>query len=135
MKRRTLIGAGGLWLAPLASHAQPARKVYRIGILTVGPTAATAGPQPQSQSTSALLRGLRELGYVYGETFVTEPRSAEGQVERFPVLVADLIRLQVVPCLPQLQRPSRHWATWSPQVRRQSAVLARARAAPDRASS
>jgi putative ABC transport system substrate-binding protein len=39
--------------------------------------------------------GLRELGYVYGETFVTEPRSAEGQVERFPGLVAELIRLQV----------------------------------------
>jgi putative ABC transport system substrate-binding protein len=41
------------------------------------------------------LRGLRGLGYVYGETFVSEPRSAEGQVDRFPALVAELIRLPV----------------------------------------
>ena len=96
MKRRTLIGAGGLWLAPLASRAQPARKVHRIGMLGVGPnTADMAGPKPAFPPIAALVAGLRELGYVYGETFVTEPRSAEGQVERFPGLVAELIRLQV----------------------------------------
>ena len=96
MKRRTLIGASGLWLAPLGILAQPARKVYRIGMLGVGAdTAEMAGPKPTNPPTAALLGGLRELGYLYGETFVTEPRSAEGQVERFPGLVADLIRLQV----------------------------------------
>jgi putative ABC transport system substrate-binding protein len=96
MKRRSLIGAGGLWLTPLASHAQPARKVYRIGMLGVGAASAEmAGAKPAYPPSAALLAGLRELGYVYGETFVTEPRSAEGQVERFPGLVADLIRLQV----------------------------------------
>ena len=96
IQRRTLIGASGLWLAPLASHAQPARKVHRIGMLGVGQnTAEMAGPKPASPSTAALLGGLRELGYVYGETFVTEPRNAEGQVERYPGLVAELIRLQV----------------------------------------
>ena len=96
MKRRALIGAGGLWLAPLASHAQPVRKVHRIGMLGVGAnTAEMAGPKPTNPTNAARLVGLRELGYVYGETFVTEPRSAEGQVERFPGLVAELIRLQV----------------------------------------
>ena len=96
MKRRALIGAGGLWLAPLASHAQPARKLHRIGLLGVGAAPADmAGPNPTRPSVAALLGGLRELGYVYGQTFVTEPRSAEGQVERFPALVAELIRLQV----------------------------------------
>ena len=96
MKRRTLLGAGGLWLAPLASYAQSARKVYRIGMLGVGANPAEmAGPKPAFPATAALVAGLRELGYVYGETFVTEPRSAEGQVERFPGLVAELIRLQV----------------------------------------
>jgi putative ABC transport system substrate-binding protein len=38
---------------------------------------------------------LRELGYVYGEHFVTEPRGGEGQLERFPDLVAELARLRV----------------------------------------
>jgi putative tryptophan/tyrosine transport system substrate-binding protein len=96
MKRRTLIVAGGLWVAPWAGRGQPARTIYGIGMLGVGATPADmAGPDPAWPSTAALLGGLRELGYVYGETFVTEARSAEGQVERFPGLVADLIRLQV----------------------------------------
>jgi putative ABC transport system substrate-binding protein len=38
---------------------------------------------------------LRELGYVYGEHFVTEPRGGEGKPERFPNLAAELVRLQV----------------------------------------
>jgi putative tryptophan/tyrosine transport system substrate-binding protein len=38
---------------------------------------------------------LRELGYVYGEHFVTEARGAEGKLERFPALAAELVRLRV----------------------------------------
>jgi putative ABC transport system substrate-binding protein len=38
---------------------------------------------------------LRELGYVWGEHFVTESRGAEGKPERFPGLVAELVRLKV----------------------------------------
>jgi putative ABC transport system substrate-binding protein len=65
-------------------------------MLSVGSsTADMAGPQPRNPTTSSLLIGLRELGYVYGEHFVTEGRSPEGQVERFPSLVAELVRLQV----------------------------------------
>ena len=95
MDRRSLIGgaAGVLFSAPPASVAQPARKVYRIGILTLGPTAATTGPQPQARGTAALLRGMRELGYVYGEHFVTEARGAGDQPEHYPELAAELVRL------------------------------------------
>jgi hypothetical protein len=42
IQRRSLIAAGGLWLAPLAGWAQPVRKVYRIGMLGVGATTARA---------------------------------------------------------------------------------------------
>ena len=93
VKRRTFISAGGLWLAPPAGIAQSARKVYRVGILTVATTAAATGPQAGSGSTAALLRGMRELGYVYGEHFVTEARGAGDQPERFPALAAELVRL------------------------------------------
>ena len=96
--RRTLIGsaAGSMLTAPLAGTTQPTRKVYRIGILTVGfTTAELAGPEPRPPTVAALLRGLRELGYAYGEHFVTEARSSEGQVERFAALSAELVRLQV----------------------------------------
>ena len=98
MGRRAFIG--GLALGTLAMSraalAQPARKVYRIGIL--GNSVATSdmvGPQPQAPEGGALLRGLRELGYVYGEHFVTEPRGGEGKPERFANLAAELVRLQV----------------------------------------
>jgi ABC-type uncharacterized transport system substrate-binding protein len=81
---------------PLAAHPQQTGKVYRIGILSTNlPTADMVGPQPRSPTTSALLGGLRELGYVYGEHFVTEPRGGEGKPERFADLAAELVGLQV----------------------------------------
>ena len=95
LKRRTLVGAGAVWVAPLASKAQPARRIYRVGILAVGPTASVAGAQPQAPTTSAFLRGMRELGYVYGEHFVTEARGAGDQPERYAGLAAELARLDL----------------------------------------
>ena len=95
MKRRALISAGGLWVATRAGPTQPARKVYRIGILGLRPTADLTGPAPRSPSTTAFLRGMREFGYVYGEHFVTEPRGADGRSERFPTLAAELVALKV----------------------------------------
>src|SRR5712691_12715721 len=98
MDRRAFIGslALGTLTVPHVGLAQPARKVYRIGILSSWDTTSDMiGPQPRSRSTSALLGGLRELGYVYGEHFVTEPRGREGGPERFLDLAAELVRLQV----------------------------------------
>ena len=97
MNRRSFIGGTtvGLLAAPHVILAQPARRVARIGILGLATTAEVIGPHPKSRSADALLRGLRELGYVYGEHFVTEGRGAEAKPERFPALVADLIRLRV----------------------------------------
>jgi putative ABC transport system substrate-binding protein len=112
MDRRAFIGSlvVGTLAVPRAAGAQPARKVYRIGILGLGVTSDLVGPQPVSSSTKALLRGMRELGYVYGEHFVTEPRGGEGKPERFPGLAAELVRLQVDvivaagPTLPALKK-------------------------------
>ena len=97
MDRRAFIGgfALGILAGPCVAPAQPARKVYRIGLLLLGRTSSLVGPQPQAPEVNALLRGLRELGYVYGENFVTEPRGAEGRPERYPSLAAELVRLQV----------------------------------------
>jgi putative ABC transport system substrate-binding protein len=98
MDRRAFIGslALGTLAMPRAALGQPTRKVYRIGILgSRSSTSEMIGPQPQDPAVNALLRGLRELGYVYGEHFVTEPRGGEGKLERFPKLAAELVRLQV----------------------------------------
>lgn len=53
---------------------------------------------------------MRELGYGYGEHFVTEARGAHARPERFPDLVAELLRARVDvivavgPALPVLKR-------------------------------
>ncbi len=112
MDRRAFIGSLGVGILamPHVATGQSARKVYRIGILSVGATSILAGPQPQSPSAIAFLRGMRELGYVYGQHFVTEARGTEGKPERFPGLAAELVRLQVDvivaagPALPALKQ-------------------------------
>jgi putative ABC transport system substrate-binding protein len=98
MDRRIFITslALGTLARPRVACPQPARKVARIGVLGFSPTTSSmVGPQPGNEFVNALLRGLRELGYVHGEHFVTEPRGAEGNAERYPDLVAELLRLQV----------------------------------------
>ena len=98
MNRRGFLGtlAGGLLAAPLPGEAQPAGKVWRIGVIGFAPTtAAMVGPDPPYAFIRALLEGLREHGYVYGRHFVTEPRGAEGRPERLPSLIDELVRLQV----------------------------------------
>ena len=111
MQRRRLIGTAGLWATWRSAGAQPAGKLHRIGVVVSQFKAADiTGPQTQSPSVNALLAGLREQGYVYGENFVTVPRSSEGRPERFPALAAELVAAQVDvivapgPALPALQQ-------------------------------
>jgi putative ABC transport system substrate-binding protein len=80
---------------PHLAVAQARGKVYRIGVLSVRPTADLVGPQPRSQAIGALLLGLRELGYVYGQHYVIEARGSSGQPDRFPALVAELLGRRV----------------------------------------
>jgi hypothetical protein len=64
MDRRTFLGtlAGGLLAAPLAAEAQPAGKVYRIGVVA-------AGVNPRSAPFfQAFEQRLRELGWVGTES-------------------------------------------------------------------
>jgi len=78
-----------LLAAPLAAEAQQAGKVYRLGFLgnsTAALEANLVGP---------FREGLRDLGYVEGRNVVIEYRWAEGQYERFPALVAELLALKV----------------------------------------
>jgi putative tryptophan/tyrosine transport system substrate-binding protein len=87
---RRLIGlhvtlALGLLMAPLATEAQPLRKVPRIGYLGEVP-----GPHVE-----ALRQGLHDLGYVEGQHLLIEYRSSEGQAERLPALAAELAALPV----------------------------------------
>ena len=93
MQRRIFIATGGLLLAGRAAFAQPVRKVRRIGVLTSFTGSDYAGPQPVATQARALLRGLGELGYVYGQHYVTEVRSADGNMGRMPAVAAEMARL------------------------------------------
>lgn len=75
-------------LAPLVAHAQSPGKVPRVGV--VSGSSRTPG-----HPAEGFRQGLHELGYVEGQSILIEYRWAEGDFERFPELVADLIRLRV----------------------------------------
>ena len=48
-----------------------------------------------AQNLDAFRRGLRDLGYVEGQSIVIEYRFAEGDFDRLPELAAELVRLEV----------------------------------------
>ena len=85
-RRTFLAGTGALLLAaPLAAEAQPAGKVWRVGILVV------ANPRVYDPFVAE----LRKLGYVEGQNLALEFRSAEGNVDRLPALAVELVRAGV----------------------------------------
>jgi putative ABC transport system substrate-binding protein len=68
---------------------QPA-KVPRIGYIS-----GTGNRSDQGPFVEALRQGLLKLGYVDGKNLIIEYRGAEGQLDRVPALVSDLVALKV----------------------------------------
>ena len=73
----------------LAPGAQPARKVPRIGYLAAVSAAADA------PRLAAFRQGLRELGYVEGQTIQIEYRHESADLQRLPEHAAELVRMNV----------------------------------------
>jgi putative ABC transport system substrate-binding protein len=91
MRRRKFIrfiGSTALTL-PLAALAQSAPESPRVGWIVGSPLQTT------KHVFDAFRQGLRDFGYVEGQTIALEPRSADGHMERMPRLVDELIRLKV----------------------------------------
>jgi putative ABC transport system substrate-binding protein len=87
MRRRsfiTLLGGAGAW--PLAARAQQS-VVPVVGFLRSGTIT--------DDRVTAFRQGLKETGLIEGQNVAIEYRSDEGQTERLPLLVADLLRRQV----------------------------------------
>jgi putative tryptophan/tyrosine transport system substrate-binding protein len=90
MQRREFItllgGAAVTW--PLAAQAQqPTMPV--VGIIQGGT------PNAAARNVAAFRKGLNETGYVDGQNVTVEYHWLEGQYERLPALMADLVRRQV----------------------------------------
>jgi putative ABC transport system substrate-binding protein len=86
-----MVAAASVLSAAVAAQAQPGPKIARVGFLFPGSLAA-----PETQpSLDAFRQGLREHGYVEGQSIVVEYRAADGRIERLPGLAAELARLNV----------------------------------------
>jgi putative ABC transport system substrate-binding protein len=79
---------GGAVVWPLSASAQQETKIPRIAYVSTNLAASPHLPE-------AFRQGLRDLGYVEGRNIVIEFRSAEGKLERFPALAAELVALKV----------------------------------------
>jgi putative tryptophan/tyrosine transport system substrate-binding protein len=92
MDRRAFIGVltGGVLAAPLSVNAQPAGKVWRLGILSPSTT-----PGETARRQSPLMQKLVELGYVENQNVVVEYRAAEGKIDRLPDLAVELVQAKV----------------------------------------
>jgi putative tryptophan/tyrosine transport system substrate-binding protein len=87
LKRRefvTLLGAAAAW--PLTAQAQPSPR--RVGVLLVGLS-------PESKEARQFRLGLRDAGYSEGRDVSIEWRSANGDYDRVPALIADLMQHKI----------------------------------------
>jgi len=80
--------AVSLALAPVAAEAQ-ATKVYRIGFMAQQSAADLA------RYVNAFRQGLREHGYVEGQSLLIEWRFAEGRYDRLQSFAAELVGMKV----------------------------------------
>jgi len=84
-----------------SADAQQAKKVPRIGYVSGAGSPSDPGPYVE-----ALRQGLRDLGHVDGKNIIIEYRGAEGQEDRYPRLMSELVELKVdvlvVPTLPAI---------------------------------
>jgi hypothetical protein len=89
MRRRELIGLlGGAAAWPLAARAQqPAMPI--VGFVT------GRSPEDSTRLDPAFRKGLNETGYVEGQNVMVEYHWLDGQFNRLPSLMADLVGRRV----------------------------------------
>ena len=89
MRRRDFIkavaGSASLW--PLVAHAQQPQPV--VGYLSF------TSPDERPTLVAAFRQGLQQAGFVAGQNVKIEYRSAEGKLDRLPVLAAELVKIPV----------------------------------------
>ncbi len=90
MRRREFIAIlGGVAGWPIAVHGQQRKTIPRVGFLGL------TSPHAHARFLEAFRHGLRDRGYIDGESIWVEYRWAEGQYDRLPQLATDFVREKV----------------------------------------
>jgi len=88
-RREFIVGLGIAAAWPVAAQAQQ-RAVPVIGVLS-----AQSAALHYKDVTVPVLQGLKEAGYVEGQNVAVEYRYAENQIDRLPMLAAELVGRRV----------------------------------------
>src|SRR5262249_9597509 len=100
-RREFLLLGGGAAAWPLAARAQqPAMPI--VGFVSARSAEATA------RQAAAFRKGLNETGYVEGRNVMVEYHWLEGQYDRLPALMADLVRRRVAVIASFANAPARN---------------------------
>ena len=86
---RSILVVATLLAGGAFAQGQQPKKVWRIGYL------ASLNPATESARAEAIRLALRELGHIEGQNIATEYRYAEGKLDRFSELAAELVRLKI----------------------------------------
>ncbi|MDO8700172.1 MAG: hypothetical protein Q7J56_00645, partial [Deltaproteobacteria bacterium] len=78
------------WGAGPVAEAQQPTKIPRIGYVS-----GSGDPNNPGRDVESFRQGLRDLGYIEGKNILVEYRYAEGNLDRLPGLVAELVQLKV----------------------------------------
>jgi putative ABC transport system substrate-binding protein len=98
MRRREFIGlVGGTAVWPLAVRAQQSGRIPVVGVFWA---------HADAEDRLSLLKGLADLGYIPGKTFILEERYANGVPERLDALAIELIALKVDVLVSQAGEPT-----------------------------
>jgi len=90
MRRRTfIVGVGSAAAWPIAARAQQGTRAHRIGFL--GNSSAAL----EANLVQPFRDGLRDLGYDEARNLVIEYRWADGNYQRFPALIDELVKANV----------------------------------------
>ena len=87
----TMALIGAVVAAPAVESQQPT-KVARVGIFVPG---SSSGGDQFQLLVKAFRDGLRELGWIEGQTIVVETRWGEGRLDEFPKMASELVALPV----------------------------------------
>ena len=101
-RRRFILSIAGALAGPFAAEAQQAGKTARIALV--------CGARCEGGGYDAFRHGLRELGRIEGRDLVIDVRGAEGQPDRLPALVAELLATKpdvIVAVAPQPARAAK----------------------------